>query len=338
MSIRKSVRSLSDVETSNFIGAVLALKREPSQLIPNVSTYDTYVVWHVRAMQLARPWWGDDPTDPAPTSRNSAHRGPAFLPWHREFLRRFEADLERISNIPDIGIPYWDWEHDQTFPAFLGGNGTLVPFRGEEPLVYFMAVDDGPFRLNRAEPGAGWLAVNGDGAPVAPLQRTFGVNEVAQRDPNTRLPVFDPATNQPVMVPVALPTLSDVQHALAINVYDAPPWDENGQLETFRNVLEGWWRGPRLHNQVHHWVGGSMGPGTSPNDPVFFLHHCNVDRLWADWQSRHPTVGYEPQTGGPTGHNLNDFMYPWDGVATSDSVTPQDVISLGNVSYESPPP
>ena len=81
-----------------------------------------------------------------------------------------------------------------------------------------------------------------------------------------------------------------------------------------------------------------MGPGTSPNDPVFFLHHCNVDRIWADWQSANPTVGYEPQAAGPQGHNVGDPMFPWDGVATPDTVTPGDVLSLGNVNYESPPP
>ena len=28
---------------------------------------------------------------------------------------------------------------------------------------------------------------------------------------------------------------------------------------------------------------------TSPNDPVFWLHHCNIDRLWAEWRVQHPT-------------------------------------------------
>ena len=80
-----------------------------------------------------------------------------------------------------------------------------------------------------------------------------------------------------------------------------------------------------------------MGPDTSPNDPIFFLHHCNVDRLWADWQNRHPTASYEPQSGGPQGHNLGDPMFPWDGVATPDRVAPRDVLSLGNVTYAPPP-
>ena len=52
--------------------------------------------------------------------------------------------------------------------------------------------------------------------------------------------------------------------------------------------------GSQLHNRVHIWVGGDMGPGTSPNDPVFYLHHCNVDRLWALWQHAHPASGYLP--------------------------------------------
>ena len=154
----------------------------------------------------------------------------------------------------------------------------------------------------------------------------------------TGRPVVDPATGEVVLTQVTLPTQQDVQDAIAIPEYDRQPWDESLNLNTFRNVLEGWWRGPRLHNQVHVWVGGSMGPGTSPNDPAFFLHHCNVDRIWADWQSANPAVGYEPQAGGPQGHNVGDPMFPWDGVATPDTVTPGDVLSLGNVNYESPPP
>ncbi len=43
-----------------------------------------------------------------------------------------------------------------------------------------------------------------------------------------------------------------------------------------------------IHGEVHNAVGGDMaGPG-SPGDPIFFLHHANVDRLWARWQERHP--------------------------------------------------
>ncbi len=41
------------------------------------------------------------------------------------------------------------------------------------------------------------------------------------------------------------------------------------------------------HNQVHVWVGGIMNTMASPADPIFFLHHAQVDRLWSIWQQTH---------------------------------------------------
>ena len=39
-----------------------------------------------------------------------------------------------------------------------------------------------------------------------------------------------------------------------------------------------------VHGSVHIWVGGTMSsPHTSPADPVFWLHHANLDRLWWQW-------------------------------------------------------
>jgi tyrosinase len=37
------------------------------------------------------------------------------------------------------------------------------------------------------------------------------------------------------------------------------------------------------HNYIHNFVGGTMAGGTSPRDPIFWLHHCRVDELWVDW-------------------------------------------------------
>ncbi|KAJ2988179.1 hypothetical protein HDV02_005698 [Globomyces sp. JEL0801] len=52
--------------------------------------------------------------------------------------------------------------------------------------------------------------------------------------------------------------------------------------DEFRRNLEG-----MPHNSVHNAIGGEMrGTSTSVNDPVFFLHHRNVDRLWYVWQTQ----------------------------------------------------
>ena len=41
------------------------------------------------------------------------------------------------------------------------------------------------------------------------------------------------------------------------------------------------------HNSVHRRIGGFMeDPNTAGLDPIFWLHHCNVDRLWAAWLTR----------------------------------------------------
>lgn len=52
-----------------------------------------------------------------------------------------------------------------------------------------------------------------------------------------------------------------------------------------------------VHGSVHVRTGGDMGSVPSAAyDPIFFLHHANIDRLWAIWQAQHPTK----KPGNPT--------------------------------------
>jgi tyrosinase len=47
-----------------------------------------------------------------------------------------------------------------------------------------------------------------------------------------------------------------------------------------------------FHDAVHGWVGGDMGDvTTAAYDPVFFAHHCMIDRVWYLWQVRHGNGG-----------------------------------------------
>ena len=57
------------------------------------------------------------------------------------------------------------------------------------------------------------------------------------------------------------------------------------------------------HDSVHVLVGGNGGlmidPDTAAQDPIFWLHHCNVDRLWEVWLRKgggraNPTTGSWP--------------------------------------------
>jgi tyrosinase len=51
------------------------------------------------------------------------------------------------------------------------------------------------------------------------------------------------------------------------------------------------------HNPVHNIIGNSMATMQSPRDPIFYLHHANVDRLWHAWAL--PTGGTMPVPTDP---------------------------------------
>lgn len=44
-----------------------------------------------------------------------------------------------------------------------------------------------------------------------------------------------------------------------------------------------------VHDRFHWWVGGGMANvGVSANDPLFYLHHAFIDKVWTDVQKRYP--------------------------------------------------
>lgn len=289
MKCRKNVRKLiqeynaaadkANTPLIKFRNAVVALKAAPSQL-PSPHTqnnrYDDYVYIHQQSMA------GHPTSDPGP---HPGHKGPMFFPWHREFLRRFENDLRSVSGDPSICLPYWDFSRDQApadpgypfFDEFLGGDGV-----GASNIV-----QTGVFAQAN-----GWNLNLGSSTA---LQRNF-------------------ADGTP-----SLPSTAAITGALAETTYDSDPfnWDVPG-ADSFRNLVEGWegpQSGPNIHNRVHVWVGGSMLPSTSPNDPVFFLNHAKEDELWAVWMQKHPSVQhYLPLDSFtlPAGHThlkrLSDHM------------------------------
>jgi tyrosinase len=59
---------------------------------------------------------------------------------------------------------------------------------------------------------------------------------------------------------------------------------------------------------------------TAPKDPLFFMLHANVDRLWALWQwmnQRSNADDPNAYTGqNRDGRRINDTMWPWNGVTT----------------------
>src|SRR5439155_16817593 len=75
--------------------------------------------------------------------------------------------------------------------------------------------------------------------------------------------------------------------------------------------------------------GGHMVLAASPNDPVFWLHHCNIDRLWSLWeQTTGKAAPYAPAHGGPDGQSgdkplifaFKNTLPPWQGATRPEDV------------------
>jgi tyrosinase len=90
-----------------------------------------------------------------------------------------------------------------------------------------------------------------------------------------------------------LPTSAEINAVIA-----------NNNFANFTAQLEGY------HNGVHVWVGGTMSMiPTAPCDPVFFMHHANIDRIWSQWQAANP--GKNPNLPGPSPGPNSPNMDPW---------------------------
>jgi tyrosinase-like protein len=79
-----------------------------------------------------------------------------------------------------------------------------------------------------------------------------------------------------------------------------------------------------IHNRPHVWVEGVMAMAASPGDPVFYLHHCWIDMLWARWQLAHPGA---PFVSSGAGLGLNKPFMEWP------DRTPADVLDHHALGY-----
>jgi tyrosinase len=117
-------------------------------------------------------------------------------------------------------------------------------------------------------------------------------------------PVHHQTTRQPQPVD-QLPTDSKVK-----SISDTGDWGD------FSLNLE-----VQIHNAVHGWVGGDMGiVAYAAFDPIFYSHHCNIDRLWWLWQVRNGN-------GSMPDSLLDEVLVPW-------KLTVRDVLSVNSLGYD----
>lgn len=305
--IRKSIRALTSTERDDFLRAALTLKNTianpgdpPNQ---QISVYDQFVGIHLGVLAVRSPGSGGTPV-------NTGHQGAGFGPWHREYLRRFELALQAVD--PNVTLPYWDWS-DQAGSQFIAFQNT------------FMGPNGGPGGVGGGAIQSGYFAFDAPGAGTNPTPAPpwWPAGLAGWRIRPSLAQGWGTALRRNLGAFGNLATKAHVQTTLGAGTGATPAAIYN----SFRAQLEA---GIRMHNHHHGWVGGQMGdPLASPNDLIFFLHHCNIDRLWAMWQvNGHGGSAFYPAGGQPFGHNAPDPMWPWVGAAagfTTDNL-PADVV------------
>jgi hypothetical protein len=285
MPVRKNAKFLTASERGDFVRACVLMKADivnPGDPVDRqYSRWDENVAVHNMIQNAFAP---------GSPSVNFGHGGAgayAFFSWHRFFLHQVESQLQ--SYVPGVMMPYWDWTDPAAIMTntFLGPNGSS----GSSIVSAGYFAPSAPGTGANPTPAPTWwpAGLTGWNLPTA-----FGSGAGALR---RRLSAVS-----------LLPSANDLKQALAKPSYAA-----------FQDAVEsgsGLSSGNQMHNAMHGWIGGLLGqmssPAISPFDPMFYLHHCNIDRIWAMWQADGHADEY-PVSGGKPQHNRDDLMYPWVG-------------------------
>jgi len=169
-----------------------------------------------------------------------------FLPWHRGYLYFFEKIVRKKSGDDGFRLPYWSWEKE-------GQNILPAPFRGANYKGQNNALFDAT-RTDAANNGQ-MLGIEGFG--------TFSVNWEAALS----TPLFTASVLELSFGGLRKPKTMKLEKPISSR--------QHGVMEH------------QAHDMIHDAVGddtGNMGDAmTAARDPIFWLHHANVDRLWNRW-------------------------------------------------------
>lgn len=258
------------------------------------------------------------------------HIDNLFLPWHRPYLALFEQTLvnhaieiaeeynddEWTRAAETLRAPYWDWAEDATVPAFAGQQEIEVETpEGTESIAN--PLYDYHFPQS---------AIDGDfGQIIAGDRDKTKIVRCSPDEANERLAeidfkgmVFQAFTRSDTFDKVASMGSADV-----VVAFEQP------------------------HNSIHMRAAcGSHFAYTQEGafDPLFFLHHANIDRLYALWEEMYPqeralTTPYQAagtfaieQGSTITGDSP---MLPFVGSGNRDW-TPSNVVDVTTFGYTYP--
>lgn len=232
-----------------------------------------------------------------------------FLPWHRGYIGWFEQICRELSQDADFALPYWDWTKEPRVPKAMFDD-VLDP--NNPAFIATAAKFKAQFKDAVAKSSYWAMTKDEDGNPVPtpqfnqlltrsirfPDDLWFDIIDspagayffdrghargLSAAAPDLLIPDVPPE-KQAVLKAVSLPTILDALAPRDFLSFGSPKALAHSSSSGF-GVLEN-----QPHNLVHNCVGGAyngvngfMQAFMSPVDPIFYLHHANIDRLWDVW-------------------------------------------------------
>ena len=261
------------------------------------------------------------------------HSWEQFLTWHRAYLYFFEQQLQDID--PTVTLPYWDWASyradleasiaDQSSKAGLDngiipeayrcwidqpgldqlkGEGLPQPVLDKLATVLNQKFDSGNRLFIQA--GIKWTDdPQSDQAIISVLEKINPLWHYQRWPGGSKSLIFE-----------AYPRPEDVDRILQLDnffEFGSGPADNHffGALENIHNLIHNFSGGVNPNfgssnepmNVDNPQNGDMVNAGRTAFDPIFWGHHSNCDRLWAEWQKLHIH-------GGPD--DPDDILPPWN--------------------------
>ncbi|KAK6357742.1 hypothetical protein TWF718_002050 [Orbilia javanica] len=293
------------------------------------------------------------------------HGSTLFPTWHRPYLAYVEEVLwmsaywEIQSKVKDakekaqwekaleqLRLPYWDWAtNGGSFPDQIAGNTHTFRFYPGESNKNLWPKWENPLYTFRFQSGTYNAGTNFGNDAFRQLPRTLrhpkdqtpGVGDnigEARSDLRNNAASIQQQVNEVLLRSLKMNSDSSIrsEERHKINTSQDPArWGAfSNRVGNSGSSVES------IHDTIHVLIGGRFGHMTSVPyssfDPVFFLHHCNVDRLFAIWQAINPdsyvtwqqngggTYGIAPGTNDTVNSPLEPWLNPTGGRLNSNAV------------------
>ncbi|KAI8846545.1 hypothetical protein BC829DRAFT_479202 [Chytridium lagenaria] len=204
------------------------------------------------------------------------HGSPYFLPWHRFYTALIEQDLQVVLKNSSFAFPFWNWGADAS-TWNLPATGVLSP---------------------------GNFGTTGNGNEGDCVIDDFSKNSWTPTDGRC-------------LVRGYYPDQDDLSASLYTEDYMLLALQNYTDFDGFRELIES-----LPHNNFHMSITGDndfshmADPAVAVNDPIFFLHHNNIDRHWQYFQNARTDLAdsfngqasYPPWTGRMMNVSKSDLL------------------------------